>query len=76
MMLFAYGWFMYLLSPLLLLKLYARSRKEPLYAQAVAERFGFYRMPATSGGIWIHAVSLGETRATVSYTHLTLPTKA
>jgi 3-deoxy-D-manno-octulosonic-acid transferase len=63
MMLFAYGCFMYLLSPLLLLKLYARSRKEPLYAQAVAERFGFYRMPATSGGIWIHAVSLGETRA-------------
>ena len=63
MMLFIYGWFMRLLSPLLLLKLYARSRKEPLYAEAVAERFGYYSTPATSGGIWIHAVSLGETRA-------------
>jgi 3-deoxy-D-manno-octulosonic-acid transferase len=63
MTLFAYGWFMRLLSPFLLLKLYARSRKEPLYAEAVAERFGYYSMPATSGGIWIHAVSLGETRA-------------
>ena len=63
MMLFIYGLFMRLLSPFLLLKLYARSRKEPLYAQAVAERFGYYSTPATSGGIWIHAVSLGETRA-------------
>jgi 3-deoxy-D-manno-octulosonic-acid transferase len=63
MMLFIYGLFMRLLSPLLLLKLYARSRKEPLYAEAVAERFGYYSTPATSGGIWIHAVSLGETRA-------------
>ena len=63
MMLFIYGWFMRLLSPLLLIKLYARSRKEPLYAEAVAERFGYYSTPATSGGIWIHAVSLGETRA-------------
>lgn len=63
MMLFAYGWFMRLLAPFLLLKLYARSRKEPLYAEAMAERFGYYTMPATSGCIWIHAVSLGETRA-------------
>ena len=63
MMLFMYGLFMRLLSPLLLLKLYARSRKEPLYAEAVAERFGYYSTPSTSGGIWIHAVSLGETRA-------------
>ena len=63
MMLFIYGLFMRLLSPFLLLKLYARSRKEPLYAQAVAERFGYFSTPATSGGIWIHAVSLGETRA-------------
>ena len=63
MMLFVYGWFMRLLAPFLLLKLYARSRKEPLYVEAMAERFGYYNMPATSGCIWIHAVSLGETRA-------------
>ncbi|MFM7802405.1 MAG: 3-deoxy-D-manno-octulosonic acid transferase, partial [Limnohabitans sp.] len=63
MILFAYGWLMRLLSPLLLLKLYLRSRKEPLYGVSVSERFGFYGMPARPGGVWIHAVSLGETRA-------------
>ena len=62
-MLFFYGWLTRLLTPLLLLKLYVRSRKEPLYGVSVVERLGYYTMPATSGGVWIHAVSLGETRA-------------
>jgi len=63
MILFVYGWVMRVLSPLLLLKLYLRSRKEPLYGVSVSERFGYYSVPASAGGVWIHAVSLGETRA-------------
>lgn len=60
-------------QPLLLCKLRRRALAEPGYAQAVGERFGRYPIPvdgpiahsATPPGqcVWIHAVSLGETRA-------------
>lgn len=49
--------------PLLLRKLRWRGRQEPGYLQAVGERFGRYEAPAVPGALWIHAVSLGETRA-------------
>ena len=48
--------------PLVLLYLWHRGRKEPLYRQHMGERFGGgAAVPA--GAIWIHAVSLGEMRA-------------
>lgn len=51
-------------QPLLRRKLRRRAQAEPGYAVAVEERFGVYD-PALSGTdwCWIHAVSLGETRA-------------
>jgi len=50
--------------PLVLARLYARARKEPGYRQHIAERFGSYAgSPSESPMIWIHAVSVGETRA-------------
>jgi 3-deoxy-D-manno-octulosonic-acid transferase len=54
----------WLVLPLLPLRLWWRGRREPGYRANVGERFGFYRgaAPAT-GALWIHAVSLGETRA-------------
>lgn len=52
-----------LLTPFYLLRLWRRGAKEPLYRQAVGERLGFYRTAADPGRLWIHAVSLGETRA-------------
>ena len=58
-----YSCLMWALSPLLWLKLLLRSRHEPVYGQAIAERFGYYDAAAQSGALWIHAVSLGETRA-------------
>ena len=60
---FFYSCLMWALSPLLRLKLYLRARQEPMYGQAIAERFGYYGAAAQSGALWIHAVSLGETRA-------------
>jgi 3-deoxy-D-manno-octulosonic-acid transferase len=52
--------------PLVLIRLWWRGRKEPGYRQHIAERFGFYdAAPAAPGArpIWLHAVSVGETRA-------------
>ncbi|MDD2917716.1 3-deoxy-D-manno-octulosonic acid transferase [Rhodoferax sp.] len=61
-----YSWLMWLAQPLLRRKLARRSAQEPGYGQFVEERFGRYdqALPAHHGPtIWIHAVSLGETRA-------------
>ncbi len=49
--------------PLVLLRLIWRARRQPEYLRHVGERFGRYR-PHTGGPlIWLHAVSVGETRA-------------
>ncbi|MDX5350991.1 MAG: 3-deoxy-D-manno-octulosonic acid transferase [Paracoccaceae bacterium] len=50
--------------PFVLLYLRKRGRKDPLYAQHLAERFGRYRQ-RLPGAIWVHAVSLGEMRSAV-----------
>ncbi|WP_049871363.1 3-deoxy-D-manno-octulosonic acid transferase [Ramlibacter tataouinensis] len=50
-------------QPLLRRKLRRRGEAEPGYLEAVDERFGRYSGPARPGALWIHAVSLGETRA-------------
>jgi len=50
-------------QPFLRRKLRRRGAAEPGYLHAVDERFGRYRTPAEPGALWIHAVSLGETRA-------------
>jgi 3-deoxy-D-manno-octulosonic-acid transferase len=63
-MLSIYSAAMWALQPLLRRKLQRRGREEAGYLQAIDERFGHYSQPATEGGyVWVHAVSLGETRA-------------
>ena len=55
-----------LVLPWLPLKLWWRGRREPGYRVRIGERFGRYgaAAPGTRTGVlWIHAVSLGETRA-------------
>ena len=54
----------FLLLPVALLYLALRSRRQPGQFKHLAERFGFYP-PRDSGAplIWVHAVSIGETRA-------------
>ncbi|WP_119154781.1 3-deoxy-D-manno-octulosonic acid transferase [Caldimonas tepidiphila] len=53
------------LLPAYLLKLWWRGRHEPLYRHAVGERLGHYADDEAPqhGWVWVHAVSLGETRA-------------
>ncbi|MGL1400098.1 glycosyltransferase N-terminal domain-containing protein, partial [Vibrio parahaemolyticus] len=57
-----------LVLPLVLLRLWRRGRKEPGYRAHVGERLGFYSQEARLSDpqarfIWVHAVSVGETRA-------------
>ena len=59
-----YSLLLRLLTPAYLARLWWRGAREPLYRQAWGERLGLYpeRTPPR-GRVWIHAVSLGETRA-------------
>ena len=59
----AYSLLLRLVTPLYLLRVQWRGRREPTYASAAGERLGFYRESMVPGSIWVHAVSLGETRA-------------
>lgn len=56
----------WLALPFVLLKLWRRGRAEPGYRRHIAERFGFYDQFVGAGRpplLWVHAVSVGETRA-------------
>lgn len=58
-----YSCLFYLALPLVVLRLWLRSRKAPAYAERIGERFS-YGLPAMRpGGIWVHAVSVGESIA-------------
>jgi 3-deoxy-D-manno-octulosonic-acid transferase len=58
-----YTLLLYPLVPWILLRLMWRSWREPGYRYNLAERFGSYQKTAASPLIWVHAVSVGETRA-------------
>ena len=58
-----YSALLVLAQPLYLLRLWWRGRAEPAYREAIGERLGHYRDAPSAGWLWLHAVSLGETRA-------------
>lgn len=58
-----YTLLLFLLLPLTPLKLLWRGRKQPEYLTHWAERFGFYSHSMHKPVIWLHCVSVGETRA-------------
>ena len=67
-----YALCLYVLLPMVPLYLLWRGRKQPEYRQHWAERFACYRQPRIAPQkrrIWLHAVSLGETRATAPLVH-------
>lgn len=51
---------LYLLLPLILLRLYWKGRRLPAYRQRIAERFFLQRIKPSAVDIWLHAASLGE----------------
>ncbi|MEX3824899.1 glycosyltransferase N-terminal domain-containing protein, partial [Paraburkholderia sp. BR14262] len=56
----------WLIAPLAVLRLFIRSRRERGYREHIGERFGYAagRLPEDDAAlIWVHAVSVGETRA-------------
>jgi 3-deoxy-D-manno-octulosonic-acid transferase len=61
-----YSLMWWLALPLVLARLWLRGKKEPGYRRHWAERLGFYGAKTPSPyrlSIWLHAVSVGETRA-------------
>ena len=60
---FLYTALLYLALPFMPLKLLWRGIKQPAYYQHWGERFGFYKTPVAKPLIWLHCVSVGETRA-------------
>jgi 3-deoxy-D-manno-octulosonic-acid transferase len=60
---YLYAALFYAAQPLVWLRLLWRGRKQPEYRQHVGERYGFYAQRTPAPLIWLHAVSVGETRA-------------
>ncbi len=58
-----YTLLLHLALPLIALRLALRARKAPAYARRIKERFSFALPPMKPGGIWVHAVSVGESIA-------------
>lgn len=61
-----YNVLLWLLLPYLFFHLLWRARKQAEYLQHVEERFGFYQPQSSKTVIWLHTVSVGETRAASS----------
>ena len=60
---YIYSLLLYLALPIVPLKLLWRGIKQPAYRQHWGERFGFYTVKSSKPVIWLHCVSVGETRA-------------
>ncbi len=61
-----YSFLIYLLTPLVLLHLLFRGLRSSDYLKRWPERFAFFEPPGKTGGIVVHAVSMGEVNAASS----------
>ncbi len=71
-----YTFMLWLLLPYIFLRLAWRARKQPEYLRHIGERFGFYPVQSERPVIWLHTVSVGETRAAqslIARLHATYP---
>ncbi|UAJ65410.1 lipid IV(A) 3-deoxy-D-manno-octulosonic acid transferase [Candidatus Schneideria nysicola] len=70
-MMIIYNIILYLLQPLILIRLLWRSRKNLSFSywNRLSERYGFCSGKVKSNGIMIHAVSVGETLMIISFIH-------
>ena len=60
---YLYTFAMFLVTPLMLLRLLARGMRSRPYHRRWPERFGFFTPPGFQGSLWVHAVSVGEVNA-------------
>ena len=58
-----YRLLLWLLLPWVFAHLWWRGRRQPAYRDHISERFGWYDVTPQRPVIWLHAVSVGETRA-------------
>jgi len=58
-----YTLLLHLALPLVAVRLWLRSRQSSAYAKRIGERFALGLPPLQPGGIWVHAVSVGESIA-------------
>ena len=58
-----YRLLLWLLFPWVFMHLWWRGRHQPGYREHIRERFGWYQATPGRPVIWLHAVSVGETRA-------------
>ena len=58
-----YSLLLFIVLPFVPLKLWWRGLKQPAYKQHWRERFGQYNVAINKPVIWLHCVSVGETRA-------------
>jgi 3-deoxy-D-manno-octulosonic-acid transferase len=63
---FFYTLGLWLLLPYIGFHLLWRARKQPEYLRHIGERFGFYATHSAKPIVWLHTVSVGETRAAAS----------
>ena len=55
-----YSFFLYLIFPFVLIRLFWRSRHNVAYRQRIGQRLGWYKTVSEKPVIWVHAVSVGE----------------
>lgn len=67
-----YSLLLYLLVPAVLVRLGLKGMRNPAYRRRWPERWGFVPPLPQPGTIWLHAVSVGETRAAVPLVHALL----
>ena len=58
-----YSLIFHLALPIIVARLFWRARRAPAYAQRIGERFALALPEVAPGGIWVHAVSVGESIA-------------
>ncbi len=65
LLLLVYRLLIYLSLPFVFVNFYWRSIKSPEYRQRMLERFAVLAQQPSTGGIWVHCVSVGETKAAI-----------
>jgi len=65
----------HLALPFVLARLWWKGRKELGYRANILERIGFYKSEVFTNAIWVHAVSVGETRASAPLIHALIASK-